>query len=426
VILGVDDTQEMFRQHEAELWQPLETPAAAARFQQAPGGDSSVCLSGAAVDSGVALRGPVGGASTVILGTDSIQEVFRLRQTQQEQVVKTPEAALRFQQAPGGNTTIHINDEPTHGDEAAQVVAGGPVGGEASVVLGIDDSKEIFNQHAEKKLAEVETSDAAARFPQAPGGTSTIILGGGSYPKTEHSLRQSPGGTTTLVLGGDYPHDVVARNAVAFPPSAAVPLATETGFEEKRGCETQEAATTPFTRMRHAPGGMSSVCLGEEDGTTQVSVSSNQYANGSNQNEGNVLTDRSTTRVRCAPGGASSICLGDESAKATKVLMERVSANRFANGANQNCGNTITGRPTTRLHFAPGGASTICLGSDDTDIPVNAQANVAANKSPAVAIDENVSTENVARNQDATDLVKGGGPVRCKQAPGGVATVVLG
>lgn len=179
---------------------------------------------------------------------------------------------------------------------------------------------------------------------------------------------------------------------------------------------------------------MSSVCLGEEDDTTQVRVSSNQYANGSNQNEGNVLTDRSTTRVHCAPGGASSVCLGDESAKATNVLMERVSANRFANGANQNCGNTITGRPTTRLHFAPGGASTICLGSDDLDIPVKAEVKVAANKSPAVVTDENVSTENVenvstenvAQNQDATDLVKGGAPVRCKQAPGGVATVVLG
>eukprot|EP00971_Amphidinium_carterae_P137454 2724083-Amphidinium_carterae.1 len=36
-----------------------------------------------------------------------------------------------------------------------------------------------------------------------------------------------------------------------------------------------------------------------------------------------------------------------------------VSANIFANGSNQNCGNVITDRPTTRIHHAPGGASTI-------------------------------------------------------------------
>jgi len=43
-------------------------------------------------------------------------------------------------------------------------------------------------------------------------------------------------------------------------------------------------------------------------------MSSNVYANGSNQNCGNVITDRSTTRIHHAPGGASSICLGDGSA----------------------------------------------------------------------------------------------------------------
>mmetsp|Transcript_65747 Transcript_65747/g.122593 ORF Transcript_65747/g.122593 Transcript_65747/m.122593 type:complete len:218 (+) Transcript_65747:73-726(+) len=36
-----------------------------------------------------------------------------------------------------------------------------------------------------------------------------------------------------------------------------------------------------------------------------------------------------------------------------------VSANVFACGSNQNCGNVITDRPTTRIHHAPGGASSI-------------------------------------------------------------------
>ena len=38
--------------------------------------------------------------------------------------------------------------------------------------------------------------------------------------------------------------------------------------------------------------------------------SSNAYANGSNQNCGNVLTDRSSTRLPAPPGGHSSFRLG--------------------------------------------------------------------------------------------------------------------
>merc|ERR1719412_67829 len=55
----------------------------------------------------------------------------------------------------------------------------------------------------------------------------------------------------------------------------------------------------------------------------------------------------------------------------TKKHDESVSANRFACGANQNCGNTITDRPTTRLHQAPGGTSTIILGSHDAMVSCN-------------------------------------------------------
>jgi SPIRAL1-like protein len=37
-------------------------------------------------------------------------------------------------------------------------------------------------------------------------------------------------------------------------------------------------------------------------------------------------------------------------------------SNAYATGANQNCGNCITDRPTTRVHAAPGGKSSITLG----------------------------------------------------------------
>lgn len=41
-----------------------------------------------------------------------------------------------------------------------------------------------------------------------------------------------------------------------------------------------------------------------------AALSSNAYASGANQNSGNVLTDRRTTRVLSAPGGKSSIVFG--------------------------------------------------------------------------------------------------------------------
>merc|ERR1719456_1499054 len=84
--------------------------------------------------------------------------------------------------------------------------------------------------------------------------------------------------------------------------------------------------------------------------------SSNAFANGSNQNCGNVLTDRPSTRVHAAPGGYSQVgalisgCAVDDRS-------DLRSSNAFANGANQNCGNVLTDRPTTRLHAPPGGGS---------------------------------------------------------------------
>lgn len=57
----------------------------------------------------------------------------------------------------------------------------------------------------------------------------------------------------------------------------------------------------------------SSLCIGEQPLPTAAvprDVSSNLYASGANQNSGNMMTGRSSTRVAQPPGGASSICIG--------------------------------------------------------------------------------------------------------------------
>ncbi|KAK3288177.1 hypothetical protein CYMTET_4336 [Cymbomonas tetramitiformis] len=44
------------------------------------------------------------------------------------------------------------------------------------------------------------------------------------------------------------------------------------------------------------------------------------------------------------------------------------SSNSYAQGSNQNCGNVITGRSTTRIHHAPGGASSFSFAQDPEPI----------------------------------------------------------
>merc|ERR1712151_161243 len=115
------------------------------------------------------------------------------------------------------------------------------------------------------------------------------------------------------------------------------------------------------------------------DITEAKKISSNAFADSSNQNAGNVMTGRSTTRLLQAPGGNSTICLGAEPAAQSGIctkeeadesadspadatshdrepclttdvrgdadVKKTISANAFASGTNQNAGNAITDRP---------------------------------------------------------------------------------
>merc|ERR1712232_1410351 len=122
---------------------------------------------------------------------------------------------------------------------------------------------------------------------------------------------------------------------------------------------------------------------GEEAFGVRCRTSSNSYASGATQNSGNVLTDVPTTRVAQPPGGSSGFSLSWDQRPVTSGSTEhrrgpgptlggqdkdmafgtrpRASSNTYANGCNQNCGNVITDRSSTRVNQAPGGRSTITL-----------------------------------------------------------------
>eukprot|EP00750_Incisomonas_marina_P003007 INCI12807.1.p1 GENE.INCI12807.1~~INCI12807.1.p1 ORF type:complete len:530 (-),score=106.87 INCI12807.1:641-2230(-) len=161
-------------------------------------------------------------------------------------------------------------------------------------------------------------------------------------------------------------------------------------------------------------GGKSSISFGNYGQDPSAFVSSNQFASGSNQNAGNFITNRSTTRIHAAPGGASSIVFGDDGSKPQSSAARNspnrtgnkssiafgannmpadsaprrvnnnsrssiqfgasdpvdegtVSSNRFATGSNQNAGNFITGRSSTRVHGPPGGKTSISFGMSDAE-----------------------------------------------------------
>jgi len=77
------------------------------------------------------------------------------------------------------------------------------------------------------------------------------------------------------------------------------------GYQESRGGGSESPWPEANNDGRHRndmPG------RAEQQGAPHISA--NRYASGANQNSGNVMTDRSTTRIHHAPGGKSSIVLG--------------------------------------------------------------------------------------------------------------------
>ena len=116
-------------------------------------------------------------------------------------------------------------------------------------------------------------------------------------------------------------------------------------------------------------------------GELREGVSSNSFASGSNQNCGNVITNKRITRIHAPPGGEStfsiSTMMSEPAASPSKKPYhesersrpagsptnspKNISSNAFASGTNQNAGNVITDRPTTRVSAPPGGRSSFSL-----------------------------------------------------------------
>jgi len=247
--------------------------------------------------------------------------------------------ALLARPSPGGHDSVDFSFEAPAGSTATELLARPKPGGADTVVLGGDDPcwEKSSSAHSARAVAAAPTP---LRARLRPGGVDSVDLGGAAdvVPAAEALKRRTAGGNSSVVL-----------EDAGHCPAPGVQFRRPAG---------DQATWRGADRVQHAPGGASSLALGDEDAlATSRAVSSNHFASGSNQNSGNFLTDRPSTRLHQAPGGTSSISLQDDSAGPPVG----VSSSRFASATNQNSGNVLTDRPTTRVHHAPGGNSSLCL-----------------------------------------------------------------
>ena len=102
-----------------------------------------------------------------------------------------------------------------------------------------------------------------------------------------HTHTHTQGGNSSFSLGWDEPAKPAARPAAAPAPVAAPVQQQPAAVQEK------ENAVPASTNVPPAAGGKP--------------ISSNAWASNSNQNCGNMISERPSTRIHAPPGGKSSI-----------------------------------------------------------------------------------------------------------------------
>ncbi len=114
--------------------------------------------------------------------------------------------------------------------------------------------------------------------------------------RTTSRVLNEPGGKSSVNLGWDSPKakepskETQKENRMQVAGSAAATASTK---DLKAAINDDKQKMAALTRSGPKVGGRG--------------VSSNEYASGSSQNTGNVITDRPTSRVTQPPGGKSSI-----------------------------------------------------------------------------------------------------------------------
>ena len=155
-------------------------------------------------------------------------------------------------------------------------------------------SSNLYAGHgANPEVGNVLTDRSSTRIHAPPGGASSFSLAWDA-PSPPRNPRGAPG---PIAAGMSSRTPVGAGKRFVDPPLASPPGSKGSGKKRPPAPAPVETAAASFS------------CGYAFGGATRTAAGSNAYANGANQNTGNVLTERSTTRLHAPPGGASSIDL---------------------------------------------------------------------------------------------------------------------
>mmetsp|Transcript_27762 Transcript_27762/g.33770 ORF Transcript_27762/g.33770 Transcript_27762/m.33770 type:complete len:140 (+) Transcript_27762:134-553(+) len=132
------------------------------------------------------------------------------------------------------------------------------------------------------------------------------------------------------------------------------------GCNDNQNYFVESGRTT--SRVRHAPGGKTSINLGWDSDEENIDNGSRRRQRGSKAEVtgkiGQVNSKESTMPPAAVAESHTTSTVNNSSGASDR----NVSGNAFANGNNQNCGNVITDRPSSRVLNPPGGKTSIQLG----------------------------------------------------------------
>eukprot|EP00397_Hematodinium_sp_SG-2012_P050220 GEMP01058259.1.p1 GENE.GEMP01058259.1~~GEMP01058259.1.p1 ORF type:complete len:214 (+),score=25.07 GEMP01058259.1:24-644(+) len=173
----------------------------------------------------------------------------------------------------------------------------------------------------------------------APGGSSSICFGSDEHSFPKKEPPRRPMESFDIIKASPGGNSIIS-----FGSDKSTTQSTSASCHNTRdhvGCHA-----TP--RFNAPPGGTSTIRFGDHE---PCPLSSNAYASGINQNSGNVLTERPTTRRQCPPGGATSICLGTH--KETVNKTEKQKANDLLNAAQGEDKENVSSKKLIAIQMPP-------------------------------------------------------------------------
>mmetsp|Transcript_18387 Transcript_18387/g.38283 ORF Transcript_18387/g.38283 Transcript_18387/m.38283 type:complete len:152 (+) Transcript_18387:39-494(+) len=135
--------------------------------------------------------------------------------------------------------------------------------------------------------------------------------------RTTSKVLRPPGGGSSISLAYDAPEqnnqnnyvsaNLARRNKKNQEITGKIGAAQPQQMQQPHGMQQQQQQ---YSAAQAAYGNITTNPADHNHNHLGLNVGGNAFANGANQNCGNVITDRSSTRIHAPPGGHSSITFG--------------------------------------------------------------------------------------------------------------------